>query len=212
MQSKTLKEKVYDLIFMKIFQNDFNIDNILKEKELAEMFNVSRAPVREALIELCNEKVLINIPRAGYQIIRLTYTDIMNATEIRKLLELKAAEKAFSNIKEEHIRYMEEEFSPIAHLEKNSFFQWYTRNINFHLYISTFAHNQLMNDTIERMLIILWRAFSQNYRMGYPFSKKQESSHEIIIQALKANDKELFLKELGDDITTMFDSFPYQDL
>ena len=205
---KSLKKEVYDLVFMKIFKNEFPVDDILKEKELAAMFSVSRAPVREALIELCNENVLRNIPRAGYQIIRLIHKDIQNATEIRKILELTAAERSFNNIKKEDIAFLEKEFPPqIKPDELDKIYAWYTNNINFHLYLCSFANNDLMSAMLEKMLIILWRGFSQNYQSGYPFSNKQKYTHNKIIQSLKDGDKKLFLKELESDITAMFESY-----
>ena len=45
---------------------------------MIEKFGVSKSPVREALVELCKDGVLINIPRMGYQVRAVTLKEIMD--------------------------------------------------------------------------------------------------------------------------------------
>ena len=39
---------------------------------MIEKFGVSKSPVREALVELCKDGILTNIPRMGYQVRAVT--------------------------------------------------------------------------------------------------------------------------------------------
>ena len=55
-----------------IFSGEYKPNQILNEKELVEKYGCSKSPIRDALITLCNEGVLRNIPRYGYEVIRLT--------------------------------------------------------------------------------------------------------------------------------------------
>ena len=64
----TLADQIYSAILDKIMRNEFPMDQFLTEAYLAEHFEASRAPVREALVKLCNENILRSIPRTGYQI------------------------------------------------------------------------------------------------------------------------------------------------
>ena len=68
-RKKTLKQIVHDEVFKDIIQGMYKPGDIISEVLLTEKFGVSKAPVREALIELCNENVLRSIPRYGYEII-----------------------------------------------------------------------------------------------------------------------------------------------
>ena len=74
----SLKEQVYTKIFNDLVVERFPLDEFLTEKQFMELYGVSKAPVREALIELCNEGILRSIPRLGYQIIPVTQKDIAN--------------------------------------------------------------------------------------------------------------------------------------
>ena len=79
----------------------FPPDEFLTEKQFIELYGVSKAPVREALIELCNEGILRSIPRLGYQIIPVTQKDITNSTELRLLIEMNAFRKMSESFNEE---------------------------------------------------------------------------------------------------------------
>lgn len=93
--------------------SEFSLNDLLVESQLAKLFNVSKAPVREALIELCSARILRNIPRAGYQIIRISEKDIRNALQFRLLLEVEGLKLGFSQI-------TEKDLSPIKSLAAKS--------------------------------------------------------------------------------------------
>ena len=68
----TLKEKIYSTIMEQIMTGRISPDEFLTEARLAEQFQASRAPVREALVALCNERILRNIPRVGYRLVTIS--------------------------------------------------------------------------------------------------------------------------------------------
>ena len=61
--------------------------DILNEGTLVAKYQCSKSPVREALIALCENHVLRNIPRSGYEVTRLTMEDIREMLEFRYCLE-----------------------------------------------------------------------------------------------------------------------------
>ena len=96
--NQSLKAVIYDKILKKIVSNEFVADELLVESKLVKMFEVSRAPVREALIELCSANIIRNIPRAGYQIIRISEKDLRDALQFRLLLEVEGLKLGFPKI------------------------------------------------------------------------------------------------------------------
>ena len=101
--SKTIKDQVYTSIFEDIIKGKYSSGEILKEKELIERFNVSKSPVREALVQLCSEGVLISRPRFGYEIVRLTRRDIEDILKYRSILEGGALNCSINNITADQI-------------------------------------------------------------------------------------------------------------
>ena len=82
MQKETLKERVYRGIYEAVTNGEYRPNDILTENQMIEKFGVSKSPVREALVELCKDGVLINIPRMGYQVRAVTLKEIMNLPAI----------------------------------------------------------------------------------------------------------------------------------
>ena len=83
MQKETLKERVYRGIYEAVTNGEYRPNDILTENQMIEKFGVSKSPVREALVELCKDGVLINIPRMGYQVRAVTLKEIMDILEFR---------------------------------------------------------------------------------------------------------------------------------
>ena len=70
MKKENLKKKVYDDVLQSIVRGEYSADDIISEGMLIEKYNVSKSPVREALVQLCSENVLKSIPRCGYHLLR----------------------------------------------------------------------------------------------------------------------------------------------
>ena len=87
MNKENLKKKVYDHIMEAIIQGEYSPDDILSESMLTEKYNVSKSPVREALVQLCSENVLKSIPRCGYMVVRITRSDIEDILDYRAAFE-----------------------------------------------------------------------------------------------------------------------------
>ncbi len=56
MNKENLKKKVYDHIMEAIIQGEYSPDDILSESMLTEKYNVSKSPVREALVRAMQRK------------------------------------------------------------------------------------------------------------------------------------------------------------
>ena len=102
MKEPSLKETVRNAILEGIFSGEYQPGDILNEKSLIEKYECSKSPVREALMTLCNERVLRNMPRYGYEVTRLTMDDINEMLEFRLYLEhgiVSRVIKALRNLK-----------------------------------------------------------------------------------------------------------------
>ncbi|WP_051075279.1 GntR family transcriptional regulator [Alkalispirochaeta alkalica] len=211
----TLKEKIHDELLARIIKNKFSMQEFLKEGVLAKEFGVSKAPVREALIELCNEGVIRNIPRSGYQIIQLTERDIREATQFRLILEIEGLKLAADNINEdnlEELRIMTESTDYINKGKIVSLEEWWDNNEKFHLKINSIANNSLLTDSLKRTIHLLWRAVTQLFWKSDPKSylNYNSSSHVPIYQALRDGNMAQAEAYLRSDILSILDSFSRQ--
>ena len=202
----SLKKKIYQQIFQKIINNEFPLDEFLVEGKLAEMFGVSRAPVREALVELCNEKILRNIPRAGYQIVQLSQKELRDALQLRLILETEGMKMACDRLSDGSVARLKALKKELQELEKGeviSLGDWITSGSRLHLTIAELSGNQLLYEKIRETHDIIWRATVQIYlNQDYP-RREQPLLHEQIVDAMIRGDKEKAVDLLRKDINTL---------
>ena len=103
MQGQSIKSQVYEGIMKDILDGVYKANDIINEKTLMEKYGVSKTPVREALVQLCSEGVLNNIPRFGYQLMAILPNQIMEIIEFRKIVELGALETCFPHLTSEQL-------------------------------------------------------------------------------------------------------------
>jgi DNA-binding GntR family transcriptional regulator len=208
MGEDTLKRRIYRDIMDEIITKKYPLDYILREKELAEKFGVSKAPVREALIELCKEDILRSIPRAGYEIVRFTERDIGEATELRLLLELPALDRLINSIPGETLRALYagvEEFTYAKRHTAVPLDRWWNDNIWFHTALNATAGNGLLTATLETTLRRLWRAIAQLFWSGDPqdYLNFEPDSHRSLLEAIEAKDRKKARRILSGDILSI---------
>ena len=102
----TLKDQVYQNIYDDIIAGYYSEEDIITEGSLIEKYQVSKSPVREALIQLCSENVLRSLPRLGYQVVTISHKDVLDIMEYRLLVESFAIDKAIANASAADFDYM----------------------------------------------------------------------------------------------------------
>ena len=90
----SLREHVADALRAAIVSGDMTPGEIYSAPTLAERFGVSATPVREAMLDLAKQGLIEVIPNKGFQVTRITDTELDEITEIRLMLEPPAAAKA----------------------------------------------------------------------------------------------------------------------
>jgi DNA-binding GntR family transcriptional regulator len=103
----SLKEQVYEALRREITDGSLLPGDLLKERELADLYGVSKTPVREALSLLEQENLVKAIPRAGYMVTQLTLRDVQEVHQLRVTLESMSARLAAENITNEELEELE---------------------------------------------------------------------------------------------------------
>ncbi len=90
----TLVEQVYEAILSQIESGRYGGDARLVQEEVAETLGVSRQPVRQALLLLRNEGVLMSAPGRGLMVVPLEANKVRHLYDIRASLDALASRKA----------------------------------------------------------------------------------------------------------------------
>ena len=142
----SLKEEVYEAVRRDIMDGTFPPGDLLKERELAEKYGVSKTPVREALSLLEQDELLKAIPRAGYMVTQLTLRDLHEVYRLRVTLEAMAARLAARRITEKELEELEGLTSTSDPEEARLF------NRQFHSVVARASGNSRLAKMIEQLL------------------------------------------------------------
>lgn len=104
MDLKKINYEIYQSILKKIVTLEYKPGQIIEEKKIADEFNVSRTPVREALLRLSSCSMIEMIPRIGTYVSQIDIKTVKNAYQVRKRLEAFAVELATVNISDSDIK------------------------------------------------------------------------------------------------------------
>lgn len=88
---RSLKDHVYDYITDLIDSKTLGDDDKISEQQVCDALNVSRTPVREALIQLASDGYLENVPRKGFRVKRITEESAREIVDIIGPLDGRAA-------------------------------------------------------------------------------------------------------------------------
>lgn len=159
--SDTLKDQVYDALFSDIINGVYSTDTILTEKFLMEKYNVSRAPIREALSQLTGTLILSSIPRQGYKILQPNRKQLLEIVKFRSALECSFLENYGSYIDEARIKELRTICVNYMSCPTNDFMSRWRYNCQFHLKLFSVYGNHYAYKLLEDALNIQTIFFAQ---------------------------------------------------
>lgn len=104
---RSLADDVVDRLRDAIFHGNFKPGEALREEQIAAMLDVSRGPVREALVQLEREGLVIVRRHRGATVARLSRSDIEDVYSLRLALERLAVQRATRYASDEDFQAME---------------------------------------------------------------------------------------------------------
>ena len=104
----SIREKVYAVVREDILNGRFSPGERMVETRIAEEIQTSRTPVREALHMLEREGLLEAIPRVGYRVRQVSWSEVEEICGIRVVNEILAARWAMERITPDELRALEE--------------------------------------------------------------------------------------------------------
>jgi DNA-binding GntR family transcriptional regulator len=115
----SLAETAANALRESIAQGAFAPGQHLREAELAEALQVSRGPIREALVQLEREGLVVLRRHRGAEVAQLSLTDIEEVYTLRLALERLATSRAASRIQPEQLAAMDEILAKFGRLRED---------------------------------------------------------------------------------------------
>lgn len=207
-KKKLLSEMIHDEILEMIIKNTTDEEMILNEGRLMEIFQVSKAPVREALIKLCAEGVLQNVPRYGYLVIRQQEKDKREVSRMRVLLELEALKEGYEEILQYHLPELLKQIEGINGAKQiDDVWAIWEDNCEFHLQLASYSKNRLLLRYLQETMDRQKRIYAQQAWESQKTLKAifNDNSHKRIWKELSNHNLEQALQCLEKDISQQSD-------
>ncbi len=161
---------------------------VVTERELAGRYEMSKTPVREALTQVCHDRLMQRLPGRGYMVAPITVKDLRDLFGMRLILEVAAAEQTAREPSPALVAELKT-LATISYDPKDpeSHVQFLRGNRIFHLTLAHAAGNNRLTLTLEGLLIELDRAFYLGLRLR-DSSGEMKREHEEVVDALAAGD------------------------
>ena len=204
-KNESSKKRAYDLIINDIVRGEFQKESVLNERRLIERYEIGKTPIREALVELCNEKVLRSIPRYGYEVLSLTQQDINDVLQFRCIMECACLRQSAQKLSRESLvafrDFADAEFGQLA--DADVWDAWES-NVRVHMKLMSYSGNQYCCEALARSMGILKRAYAQFYWGRSSEVKRTFGSdlHQRIAGALLDGDVDGAAARLEEDINS----------
>ena len=196
----SLKVKAYKEIKNMILLRDLSQGEKIFEKDLSETLQMSRTPVREALLSLEQENLVENQNRLGFIVRRLKKAEIEDYYNIREALELFIVPMIIANITDEEIAALESNLANAS----DFFTSGDIRNLvlcdnQFHELFYKTAHSETFYRAISSLndMSILLRSIALRNPSGM---KEALSGHKMIVNTLRNRDAGRLKKTLTNHL------------
>ena len=149
-ERKTMTDYLAAALRTAIYDGQFADNEELNQVELADFFGVSRVPIRESLRQLQAEGLVQNIAHHRTVVSGLTLPQILEAIEMRAVLESHLLQKAARNFKKIDLDALRKICEETDHIEDYGS-QWVLKNWEFHRALYGPSESPAIIEAVERI-------------------------------------------------------------
>jgi DNA-binding GntR family transcriptional regulator len=184
-----LSDLAYERIKADIVACELAPGTAVSEARLAASYGFGKAPIRQALSRLSQERFVTALPRRGYVIAPVTLQCVNDIFDLRLLLEPAAAERAAGNVDVERLRELDAiccaGYTPGDRASERAFLG---ANKAFHVAVARASGNERLARTLAQLLDEMERLF----HLGLALRDRTEEmrhEHKALIGALISGDR-----------------------
>lgn len=184
----TLATEVRDILRDGIEQGRFEAGEHLTESRLAKQFNISRAPVREALKQLENQGMVAYFPHRGYFVRTLTLDDVEELFQLRTALEGLAVSLLIS-------RCTDDDIANLTHIVEQMESPQSQTDAVLATDLDAAFHQEICKLSGNRRLLDVWRSMRRQIRIAVLATNTSfevydgfAEGHRAVLEAIKQRD------------------------
>ena len=195
----SLKEYVYSYITDEINKGNLQAGEKLNEQEICDLLQISRTPVREALIQLTSDGFLENVPRKGFIIRAISEREARETYMILGILDGLVAALACGKLTENDFKNMNFYIVSMDFaIDTDNFLMYYKQQEAFHEVYANCCDN-------KELIALLDQVKKKFLQKSYQFVKEEKlhdilkdtnEQHRVIVKLFEENKAEELEKYL----------------
>ena len=152
MKQDNLTEQAIFVIKNAIIMGELKLGEAISEVGISNKYNISKTPVREALVILSHEELVNKVARKGCFVFDITLNEIEELAELRYLLEEFAAKKSLENNRTDLINDLQSIYSEME-IAKNEkyYFKFLEIDTKFHTTFFKYSNNKHLIRNYEKI-------------------------------------------------------------
>ena len=203
--SRVLSDHIADQLREAIVSDEFKPGQRIVERQIAEAMQTSRGPVRDALLLLENEGLVVRYSHRGTFVARLTMEDAEEIWSLRQAIESVAVEYALRRATPEDLDELDNLVEEMAAKVKAGY------SLSEATELDLAFHRTLCRISGHKRALAAWEALSSQTRallVGHrrrnprDFPERAVSWHRRLVDALRAGDLDRSQDELRKHLAT----------
>ncbi len=203
-ERRRLADQVYDQLMAAILDNEIGPNDRLVQQKLAAEMDISRTPVREALLRLEQEGVLVTSPRGGFVLYRMSDGEIRELYQARAAVESQAARiLAVQNDKAKNAD-LRKTIAREENISTPSVRAYFNANKRIHRRFVELVDNRYLLDMFDNIWNrgIAFQLFSAIEKVDL---SKSLGEHMMLVDAIESGNKTIALETFIEHIQKGFD-------
>jgi len=194
-----LSEDVVRYVRLRIFEGTFGAGEYVRLEQLAAELGVSVTPVREALLELRAEGLLVQRPHRGFMVLPVTGRDIADVASVQAHVGGELAARAAANITDEQLDHLTELQAQLENAYDDEDHERAVRlNHEFHRAVNVAADAPKLSQLMGQITRYAPEAVFPTVE-GWPVQSVKD--HRRVIAALRLRDEERARTAMADHFT-----------
>jgi DNA-binding GntR family transcriptional regulator len=151
-QFRGIRQEVCQILRKAIFDGLYEPGQQIYEAEIAKKLQLSRGPVREALLQLEKESLILNVFNKGWFVIELTADQITEITSMRVVLEVLALKMARKRVNSRQLKKLVRiQESMLELFQKEDYTDAIQCDFDFHREIWRIAGHGVLEENATRL-------------------------------------------------------------
>ncbi len=196
-----LAEQAYQSIRKEILSTALLPGQQIVQNQLAEKYGLGMTPVRDALQRLAHEGLVQAIPRSGYTVSHITFSDVRELFELRGILETAAVRLAVARATDAQLRELADKANfSYVYSDRDDYSRFLARNQEFHCAVAQLGGNRRLTEQLERVLDGLTRVFHFGLDLR-DSAEEMRSEHVDLVEALLRRDADAAVEITSSQIS-----------